>query len=244
MSTAAEAIHAADSFLVFTGAGMGVDCVPSLPTFRGPTAKGWTHSLTGAAIDYYDICQPQYFRMPSSDMCAEAWKFWRSCREAYQAAVPHEGYHILKELTAGKPTEFVTTNVDCHHEKVGIQAYEIHGSIRHLQCARPDIANCTELHSWDAEECSECGGALRPNILMFHDADYIDDHQEELKEKYGTFIHEQEGKKLVMFSIGVGGTVPTIQGEIGYVRRYVSNATLVRINPYLPASPYTLAEEH
>jgi NAD-dependent SIR2 family protein deacetylase len=107
----------------------------------------------------------------------------------------------------------------------------MHGSIRHLQRTRPARNNCTQLHNWQETECQECGGPLRPNIMMFNDADYVDDHQEALKEQYGEFIHAQEGKRLVILVLGVGTAVPTIQGEINYVLRYVPSAREIHINP-------------
>jgi NAD-dependent SIR2 family protein deacetylase len=240
-SAISQAILEAEAFIICTGAGMGVDS--GLATFRGNTAKGWVHSETGAEIDYYDICQGHIFSKSNHSLNSEAWKFWKSCREAYTEALPHRGYQILLELIGKRPYTVFTTNVDRHWDRAGvpaIQLYEVHGSIEHLQCSRPRKESCRHLYDWTVSKCTGCQGPVRPNILMFNDDHYIDDHQLAIRTAYTRFIDMHRKHKVVVFIIGAGNAVQTLQHEVDSLLRIIPQATEVCINPDSRSSEYSL----
>ncbi len=243
----AETISNADAILILTGAGMGVDS--GLATFRGPTAKGWTHSQTGEDIDYYDICQGTYFDQKNHCMRGEALAFWQSCHEAYGSAQPHEGYHLLMKMIGTRPYFIYTTNVDHHWARVGVpanQLYEIHGSVANLQCSRPMNKHCWKLTPWTDTNvignCDECGQPRRPNILMFNDGGYIDEHQSEVKTAYNKFIKDHRRKKVAIITIGAGQAVPTIKYEINMLLSKLPHSTVIKINPDVLPAEFSMAK--
>eukprot|EP01102_Stenamoeba_stenopodia_P003149 TRINITY_DN13085_c0_g1_i1.p1 TRINITY_DN13085_c0_g1~~TRINITY_DN13085_c0_g1_i1.p1 ORF type:complete len:287 (+),score=51.18 TRINITY_DN13085_c0_g1_i1:3-863(+) len=105
-----------------------------LGTFRGTTGASWPliakHDMT-----YIEVCNPKWFRSDPKF----GWAFWHHGYNSFTKAVPHEGYHILKEIAASKPHGgfSVTSNVDGHWLEVGFdpkKVYEVHGAIRFMQC--------------------------------------------------------------------------------------------------------------
>ncbi len=75
---------------------------------------------------------------------------------AYNSALPHRGYHILRDICAEKPLGGFSfmSNIDGHWLRCGFPAdrvIEVHGSVNHMQCH----GNCTEddnshLASWSS----------------------------------------------------------------------------------------------
>lgn len=233
VTSLAKNINDAEAIIILTGAGMGVDS--GLATFRGKHAKGWTHSVTGKDIDYYDICQGTMFDKKDHPESNEAIKFWNECRNSYINAEPHKGYDILMKWVSKKPYFVFTTNVDHHWARAGVpnnQLLEIHGSVDKMQCSQPRNNECLILQNWDGDKkCPSCQAKLRPNILMFNDRGYIDEHQTELKKGYKQFIKDNQNKKIVLLVIGAGEAVPTISAEVKSLLRQIPNCTEIVINP-------------
>jgi NAD-dependent SIR2 family protein deacetylase len=242
----ARTILESESIIICTGAGMGVDS--GLATFRGPTAKGWTHTITGEDIDYYDICQGTYFSKPNHPMKSEAIAFWQSCQQAYNSANPHQGYQILMKWVNKKPYFIYTTNVDHHWSRVGVPAdrlYEIHGSIESLQCSYPRNNQCLKLSPWKPngtiDHCLSCDQPMRPHILMFNDGGYIDEHDRSIRMGYQKFIAENRQRKVAIIVIGAGQAVPTIKYEVEMLLKKLPNANVIKINPDVLPSRYSIA---
>jgi NAD-dependent SIR2 family protein deacetylase len=239
----ANLIHEAETIIILCGAGMGVDS--GLSTFRGTHAKGWKHSVTGKDIDYYDICQGELFDKIDHPDSPEAMKFWNHCRHQYLEATPHEGYHIIMNWVKSKDYFVYTTNVDHHWARVGVpndKLLEIHGSVNKLQCCRPRNNECMLLRDWDTKICPSCNGKLRPNILMFSDRGYVDEHQAEIKQKYKQFIADNKDKKVVILTIGAGNAVPTISVEVNLLKRKLNNVKEIVINPDKIDSEYCISK--
>ena len=85
-------------------------------------------------MDYRDIINPKYFK-------AHPQKFWYIYGDRYnqyKKALPHQGYHLLRELCMNdkKGEYFVhTSNVDNMWSKAGFpqdKIYELHGNIFNL----------------------------------------------------------------------------------------------------------------
>ena len=242
-SNLAKIIREADAIIILCGAGMGVDS--GLSTFRGANAKGWTHSVTGREVDYYDICQGYIFDEHDHADREEAVKFWKDCRNQYQKAVPHEGYEIIMKWVKDLPYFVFTTNVDHHWSRVGVpenRLLEIHGSIDKLQCSKPRNNACLSLQDWTVNSCPSCGGKMRPNILMFNDRGYIDEHQYQIKKEYEKFIKDNCSKNVVLLTIGAGDAVPTISTEVNSLMRKISKITQIVINPDKFSSTYVISK--
>ncbi len=240
---AADIIQQADGILITAGAGMGVDS--GLSDFRGDQGLWRAYPKLGQhRISFVEIANPDAF----VDDPLLAWGFYGHRLNSYRKTIPHEGFHILKRLTANVlHGHFVfTSNVDGQFQKAGFQnnlIVECHGSIHHIQCASPcsrgiweatnikveiDEKNC-QLTS-PLPICPECKGLARPNILMFNDWGWISDRTEL---QYSN-LHKWQSqvKHLVIIEIGAGIHVPTVRNTSESFE-----VPIIRINPAYPEIP-------
>lgn len=216
---------------------MGVDS--GLPDFRGPEGF-WKAYPPFKGRKFSDMSTPHWFQ---TDPCL-AWGFFGHRLNLYRAAIPHQGFSILRKWgNRMKAGVFVfTSNVDGQFQKAGFspdQIIECHGSILHLQCARPcnseiwssnvvelkidetTIRTCSEL-----PKCKLCHGIARPNILMFSDYTWIAHRTEAQATQYRSWLKTAETERLVILELGAGLAVPSVRYEME--RR---EGTLIRINP-------------
>lgn len=241
---AARLIAAADGLIITAGAGMGVDS--GLPDFRG-NAGFWRAypALAADGLAFMDIASPHAFY---ADPC-RAWGFYGHRLSLYRRTRPHAGFGLLKKWgEAMRHGYFVfTSNVDGHFQKAGmdpLRIEECHGSIHLLQCARPcsarvwtaeeidpvvDTARCRLLSPLPA--CPHCGGAVRPNVLLFDDTSWV-----------GTWQNEQVARRIawleklrrpVVIEIGAGINIATVRHFSERTARQ-HHAALIRINPHDP----------
>jgi NAD-dependent SIR2 family protein deacetylase len=241
---AAEAIRAAQALVITTGAGMGVDS--GLPDFRGD--KGFWNAYPmyqHLGINFIGAANPANFEGDP----AFGWGFYGHRTNLYRSTVPHEGFHLLKRWAEDfdLDTFVVTSNVDGQFQKAGFredQILEVHGSIHHLQCLKP----CT-LEIWDNTEeipvdfdtmraghipiCPRCGGAARPNILMFGDYSWISSRSHGQEMRFDLFLDQHRNQRITVIELGAGTAIPTIR----YLSERLGNhkhSTVVRINPREP----------
>ena len=159
---AAQRIAAAQHLVVFTGAGISVEC--GIPPFRGPGGL-WTRVDPRLAERSHFLAHP-----------AEVWDFWRErfFSGVVAEARPGKAHEIIARWEAdGLVKAVVTQNVDSLHRKAGSrEVLELHGSCRDVRCEgcgailpagrvdlRPRIPRCPE--------CRE--GMLRPDVVMFEE---------------------------------------------------------------------------
>ncbi|TDH68469.1 hypothetical protein CCR75_006880 [Bremia lactucae] len=146
-----------------------------------------------------------------------------------------------------------TSNVDSHFKRDfdSKEVYELHGSIENWQCAgdvetgtrepckkiwklpldfRFDLDLTTmKARGAEATTCPECGGKGRPNVLMFHDRQWIANTSEEM-------LQEDPTLNLVVLEMGCGTRVPSVRRETEMVVADViegcgrPQATLIRVN--------------
>ncbi len=242
---AAQAIERADALLITAGAGMGVDS--GLPDFRG--SHGFWRAYPAIArlgLSFAEMADPAWFeRSPNL-----AWAFYGHRLNRYRRTVPHPGFSRLLEIGASKPQGYFvfTSNVDGQFQKAGFaedRILECHGSIHHLQCARP----CTD-KIWDARfedvqiedesfraveplpRCRHCDSLARPNVLMFGDGTWIPHRtaaQEQCLVRWLAQLH-RAGARLAVIELGAGPTVPTVRLTSERIVRETSGV-LIRINP-------------
>lgn len=126
---------------------MGVDS--GLPDFRGNQGMWRAYPELGKQrIDFTEIANPAAFKFQPN----LAWGFYGHRLALYRQTLPHQGFHLLKQLAEklALPYFVFTSNVDGHFQKAGFdpnQIYECHGSIHHLQCSEP-----CQLTTWSANE--------------------------------------------------------------------------------------------
>ncbi|CAG9172512.1 NAD-dependent protein deacetylase [Cupriavidus laharis] len=238
LETAADWIRSAQAMIVTAGAGMGVDS--GLPDFRGPEGFWSAYpALKTQGMCFYDIASPHHFEQDTARL---AWGFYGHRLAMYRDVVPHAGFGILHKWASrmSQGAWVFTSNVDGHFQRGGFAAervHECHGSIHRLQCARPcceatwpadafqpvvDADTCLLLN--ELPVCPACGGATRPNILMFDDPSWIDGPSAASWERLDAW--RRAAKDVLVIEIGAGTDIPT-------VRRFGERVAgrFLRINP-------------
>lgn len=238
---AANLVKEADGILVTAGAGMSVDS--GLPDFRGNDGFWKAYEALGRAkIPFTEIANGQAF----AERPDLAWGFYGHRLNLYRATVPHKGFHLIKEMAAGKSMGLAvyTSNVDGAFQKAGFdpaRIVECHGSIHYLQCTKPcsdriwsaedvlplvDEPNCRLLSAFPT--CPFCGALARPNILMFNDWAWVEIRQQVQQRLLDKWLasHHALSRKMVVIELGAGVAIPTVR-RMGQYQK----CPIIRINP-------------
>lgn len=243
LAGAARAIRDADALLITAGAGMGVDS--GLPDFRGTDGFWQAYpAFARLGLRFEQLASPAWFaRDPHL-----AWGFYGHRLNLYRRTTPHDGFGVLLGWARAKPAGFFvfTSNVDGQFQTAGVPAdrmAECHGSIHHLQCAGPchhDVwtAEGVTVHVDDVTmraadplpACGRCGGAARPNVLMFGDGRWRAGRTAAQLARYERWLRERPGEsRVVIVECGAGSAVPTVRLQSQHIAAR-PGATLVRIN--------------
>ncbi len=159
MNDLVQAMRAAQSVFVLTGAGMSAES--GLPTFRGVNGYWGTHRVE-------DLASPQGFaRDPRT-----VWRWYNERILAYRGALPNAGHYALTQLESLVQTLTIATqNVDSLHARAGsTNVLELHGHLREARCTR--CGATAPLHDGLPEDSIEhaCGGRFRPQVVWFGEA--------------------------------------------------------------------------
>ncbi|KAG2503566.1 hypothetical protein BBO99_00009504 [Phytophthora kernoviae] len=177
--------------------------------------------------------------------------------------------NLSVDLVTNDPFFVYTSNVDAHFHRDfdKKEVYELHGSVETWQCAG-DVETgarepCEKLwklpagYRFDLDvvamrapggaptTCPSCGGKGRPNVLMFHDRQWIANIDEEdgyiaWESVMELMLQDDPSLNLVVLEIGCGLRVPSVRRETEMVVADViegcgrPQATLIRINPDIP----------
>jgi NAD-dependent SIR2 family protein deacetylase len=241
LEAAAESLRTAEALLITAGAGLGVDS--GLPDFRG--SRGFWNAYPPYArlgIEFIELASPETLH----DDAALVWGFYEHRRLLYRDTQPHGGYLILKKLAETRSSFVFTSNVDGHFFRAGFsesQVVECHGSIHHLQCAKP----CDNV-LWPAADtrlivdpaslraagtfprCESCGNLARPNVLLFGDDAWVGVRAAAQLARYASWLEQIRGKRLVVLELGAGTDIPTVRME-GRNVAATHQGTFIRINP-------------
>jgi NAD-dependent deacetylase len=146
--------------LVLTGAGVSAES--GVPTFRG---GGGTSVWKG--MPFYVISSAE---MLERDL-KEVWA-WFDYRRGIIEKLASNPAHVALAGWQDRFDDFtlVTQNIDGLHERAGSRnVIELHGNLRRARCmhcrARYEHGELDERERPPA--CPECGGALRPDVVMF-----------------------------------------------------------------------------
>ncbi|MGE0432464.1 MAG: NAD-dependent deacetylase [Planctomycetota bacterium] len=250
LDRAANAIANADALLFTSGAGMGVDS--GLPDFRGDQGF-WTHYpiFQRLGLGIADLSDARRLKRDPHLL----WGFYGHRTHLYRDATPHAGFAILRKWATRVESRHgwyvLTSNIDGHFQRSGLDRIsEVHGSQYVLQCAgpcgratwdAPDTQVSVDLASMRAADplpaCIHCGGLARPNLLMFHDPDYISDRamaQQEALDAWREALPPTA--KLVIIEVGAGIAIPSVR-KLGEWWAQIHSGTLIRINPAHNAVP-------
>ena len=147
-------LKVAHTTVVLTGAGMSTES--GVPDFR--STKGLWKQLDSqrvATIDAFEHDYPLFH------------EFYATRLNHLAHCSPHEGHHILAALEQQHYISLIATqNVDGFHTQAGAEnVAELHGNIHAIRCQSCGNAH-TEAQFIAAQLC-ECGGRLRPGVVLF-----------------------------------------------------------------------------
>lgn len=252
----AKRFHQADSLLIITGAGMGVDS--GFATFRGEDGL-WPSLEARLGVSYLDWATPAvWFDDPQL-----AWGFYGTRMVNYRNTPPHEGYHILRkwrdEWFEEDATAFFTTNVDDHALQVFPyhEVVEKHGSLFYGQHIDQHSGRIYDLHDHvfdidpDTILCSEetlprdeDGKLLRAAVLLFDDFFWNGARFYAQAQRYLQWQYREEAKDVFILEIGCGDEVITGRYEAHQMMGHFPHGTHVRINPCEPSTTKTVPPIH
>ena len=151
--------------IVFFG-GAGVSTASGIPDFR---------SAEGLYAEEADGISPEMI-LSKSFFYLEPEKFfdWYRKHMLYPEAKPNAAHQKLFELErADKLRGIVTQNVDGLHKAAGnIRVYELHGNVHENYCMECNASYPAEaiLESDGIPRCRDCGGVIRPNVVLYGEA--------------------------------------------------------------------------
>ncbi len=145
----------ADYTIVFTGAGMSTES--GLPDFR--SSQGLWKQKDPAQLASTDAL---------NNNVEEFIAFYRERVLGVKEYGPHRGHHILAEWEkAGKIKSIITQNVDGFHQLAGSKRVaELHGTLQKVHCESCGREYGSEEYVNEEFYC-ECGGVLRPSVVLF-----------------------------------------------------------------------------
>jgi len=205
----------ADADRVFVFAGSGFSAESGVPTFRGEDGLFADDEIAELADAETLEREPE-----------RALSWYQEGRDTIADLEPNPGHYTLARLSRGAEYTVATQNVDglleraCAEEGVELPVHHIHGSLFRVRCHDCDRAYDSEVDLSELPECEECGGLLRPDIVLFG----------ELLPR-NAFDAAAEGAKSagVCLLLGTSGIVHPAAGLPRQAKR--QGATLVEINP-------------
>jgi NAD-dependent deacetylase len=160
---AAELLQASKRAVVLTGA--GISTPSGIPDFRSEGTGLW------ARFEPMDVASLNAFRYHPERF----FEWMRPLTRSILDAQPNSAHYAIARLEdAGFVNMVITQNIDNLHQKAGSKnVLETHGSLKTLTCGR-----CfTVFHSTDyivsyleagiIPKCSQCGGILKPDVILF-----------------------------------------------------------------------------
>lgn len=195
--------------VVFTGAGMSTES--GLPDFRSSNKGLWNKK------DPSQIASTKAL----NENVEEFIEFYRERVLGVKEYGPHIGHFILADWEKrGIIKSIITQNVDGFHQKAGsIKVSELHGTLQKLHCQTCKREYSSEEYINQEYYCN-CGGVLRPSIVLFGESlpekafqDALDDSEKaELFIVLGSslsvspanqfpIIAKQNGSKLVIVNL-------------------------------------------
>ena len=166
IARAAELVAAAESVVVFTGAGVSTES--GIPDFRGPDGMWARH-------DPDDFSYQRF--MGSVEGRRRYWAVGRELYGAVRSARPNAAHRAIVELDRlGLLDCVITQNIDDLHQRAGTppeKVIELHGNATRVRCLGCGAASTRDeaqarLEAGEAvPACRDCGGILKPHTVLF-----------------------------------------------------------------------------
>ncbi|TYP78249.1 NAD-dependent deacylase [Paenibacillus methanolicus] len=161
--------------IVFTGAGMSTES--GLPDFRSADRGMWNNRNPAELASTEAMARNR----------DEFVRFYRWRIESMRSCRPNQGHRILADWERrGKVHGIITQNVDDYHEQAGTRRIaKLHGDLGSLRCM-----GCGKQYEAarylppDAMTACECGGFVRPNVVLF--GERLPEEALDLAERWGS----------------------------------------------------------
>ncbi|MGD6841742.1 NAD-dependent deacylase [Bacillus infantis] len=143
--------------VILTGAGMSTES--GLPDFRS-AGSGLTNTM-----DYGRIASTEALNHHVNEFI----EFYRSRVMGLKDCQPHAGHYILADWEGrGIIHSIITQNVDGFHQVAGSRnVAELHGTLQQVRCQGCGKTFPSDEYIDEHFHCSDCGGILRPSIVLF-----------------------------------------------------------------------------
>lgn len=160
---AVDIIRGSRRCVVLTGA--GISAPSGIPDFRSPDSGLWN------LVNPFEVASLLAFRYHP-----ERFFTWmRPFAERIVEAAPNPAHIGLARLEqAGYIKTVITQNIDRLHQRAGsADVVEVHGSLATMRCIRcynrfdAEIYASDYLASGDIPHCPDCGGVLKPEVVLF-----------------------------------------------------------------------------
>ncbi len=194
---------------VLTGAGISAES--GVPTFRGKDGLWKNRDVMQMATQQTLKSDPELF-----------WEFYNWRRELLKTVKPNLGHYALVDLEKQfYDFNLITQNVDNLHFIAGnTKVLELHGNISKTICNEcGHEAEENEDVSGAVPVCSQCGGVMRPGVVLFG---------ESLPQKALSDAQEAAATCEVFFSIGTSAVVEPA-ASLPYIAKG-NGAYLIEIN--------------
>ncbi len=213
-----ELLRDCRSILFITGAGLSADS--GLPTYRG--IGGLYENAEAEEKRPIEEVLSGKGLMANPEL---AWKHLLQIEKGCRGARPNRGHEVIAAFERHFERVWVLTqNVDGFHRRAGSQqVIDIHGDLHEIRCL-----NCSHERTVDDYEgfslpplCSECGGMLRPKVVLFGE-------QLPMQQLAKYYAEIPRGFDLI-FSIGTTSVFPYIAEPV--VDAWHARRSCVEINP-------------
>lgn len=144
--------------------GAGISTASGIPDFRSPDNGVWQH------VNPMEIATIYAFRRRPQDF----YDWIHPLAQKTIEAQPNPAHIALAQLElSGSLVGVITQNVDMLHSKAGSQnVFEVHGHLREVTCLRcytifPAMPLLIAfVDSGQIPYCEQCGGVLKPNVIL------------------------------------------------------------------------------
>jgi len=237
LEAVAAELRRVNKVLFITGAGISADS--GLPTYRGVGGL-YNTEQTEEGYPIEQCLSASMFRV-RPDI---TWKYMLQIADAVLQCRPNPAHHVIakweKEYAqrGGKVLVF-TQNIDGYHRLAGSEnVLEIHGTMEELFCTQctwriedslayrlndPEYRHNDPEYRRNTPLCPECGGVIRPKIVMFEEM-----LPQPVMRQFQEEFDGGNGFDLV-FTIGTSAMFPYITGPVYEAIR--CGKTTVEINP-------------
>lgn len=163
----AQLLQEAKRTAVFTGAGMSTES--GIPDFRSAKRGLWT-KFNPMELAHVDAI---------TNNTDEFIEFYQGRLNEMSKYKPHRGHYILGEWEQTEIIDgIITQNVDTFHYEAGNEnVMELHGSFRQLHCHNCQQVYKKEEFVKDNKTHCDCGGVIRPSVVLFGEQLPQDDFQ-------------------------------------------------------------------